>query len=80
MDPDVTNLQSQIAAQIQAAGANTTFPPNRTAEIVDLQTRANNLVTEYKQDIADRSERLKREMQEYRDRIQRIVDEVNRTT
>ncbi len=79
MDPEVTNIQSQINSQITGATANPSFPPNRLQEIQALRETSDKLAREYKQDIIDRTERLKREMTDYRDRIQRVVDEVNRS-
>lgn len=79
MDPEVTNIQSQINAQITGATANPSFSPNKLQEIQALRETSDKLAREYKQDIIDRTERLKREMTDYRDRIQRVVDEVNRS-
>lgn len=79
MDPEVTNIQQQINSQITGATANPIFPPNRLQEIQDLRETTDKLIREYKQDIIDKTERLKRTMTDYRDRVQRIVDDVNRS-
>lgn len=80
MDPQIAEILSKINELITMAETDPRFQPNVLKELTDQRARTEDLIRQYKQNLIDQTERLKRELTDFRGRIESIIDRVNRSS
>lgn len=78
MDPQIAEILSKINELITMAETDPRFQPNVLKELTDQRARTEDLMRQYKQNLIDQTERLKRELADFRGRIESIIERVNR--